>query len=354
MARPRIILADTDSSDLMSLQLKFIEEFYEKIDLEIITDRRYFESLFVSPQKAEILIISEDLYDSSLQKHNIAKIFVMTEQDEDEGTDDLNIDKIFKYTSIKEIFNEIIGKSEAILNINNSGKKDPQIIVVTSAAGGVGKTTLATGLSACLAKDYKKVLYMNCDRLQGFASMLQNDTAITNNDIYSRLQRDSGRIYSDIKHVVRNELFSYIPPFKSSLISLGISADIFRKIADEAKRSGDYDYIIVDTDSSFDEEKASILGYADKVIIVVKQNKSAVYSTNILCSNIDGVNSDKYLFVCNDFQKELDNTLISPEMKIKFNVNEYIDHIIGIDGMKCAELAEQISIKRVRYLIDWN
>lgn len=227
MARPRIILADTDSSYLMSIQLKFIEEFYEKIDLEIITDRQYFDSLFVSPQKAEILIVSENLYDNTLQKHNIAKVFVMTEQDEEEGTDDLNIDKIYKYTSIKEIFNEIVGKSEAVLNIDNSGKKDPQIIVVTSAAGGVGKTTIAMGLSACLAKDYRKVLYMNCDHLQGYLLLVKNQTVISNNEIYAKMIRNKGIIYNDIKHVIRNEIFSYLPPFKASLMSLGISADVF-------------------------------------------------------------------------------------------------------------------------------
>lgn len=43
MARPRIIIADTDVNYILSLQLKFVEEFFEKIDLEIITDRNYFE-----------------------------------------------------------------------------------------------------------------------------------------------------------------------------------------------------------------------------------------------------------------------------------------------------------------------
>ena len=80
MARPRIIIADTDVNYILSLQLKFIEEFFEKIDLEIITDRDFFEKTFESPQRAEILIISEDLYDLSIQKHNIGNIFLMTEK----------------------------------------------------------------------------------------------------------------------------------------------------------------------------------------------------------------------------------------------------------------------------------
>ena len=83
MAKPRIIIADTDISYIIPLQLKFVEEFFEKIDIEIVTDKAYYEQLFATPQKADILIVSEELYDSSLQRHNIGNIFLMTEQYED-------------------------------------------------------------------------------------------------------------------------------------------------------------------------------------------------------------------------------------------------------------------------------
>ena len=123
MSRPRIIIADTDVNYIQSLQLKFIEEFFEKIDLEIITEREYFDELFSVPQKAEILVVSEDLYESSLQRHNISKVFLMVEQDENDGTEELNVNKIFKYSSIKEIFNEILGKSASVLNVESDEKQ---------------------------------------------------------------------------------------------------------------------------------------------------------------------------------------------------------------------------------------
>ena len=123
MARPRIIIADTDVNYILSLQLKFVEEFFEKIDLEIITDRNYFENMFESPQRAEVVIVSEDLYDLSIQKHNIGNVFLMTEKNEEEQTADLNVTRIFKYTSIKEIFNEILGKSSDSLNVKKCRKK---------------------------------------------------------------------------------------------------------------------------------------------------------------------------------------------------------------------------------------
>lgn len=75
MAKPRVIIADTDEGYISTIQLKFVKEYFDKIELEIITDKEYFDELFSKPQKADILIVSEELYDVTLQKHNISNIF---------------------------------------------------------------------------------------------------------------------------------------------------------------------------------------------------------------------------------------------------------------------------------------
>ena len=154
MAKPRIIIADTNVDYIIPLQYKFVSEFFDKIDLEIITEADYFEELFSAPQKVDVLIISEDLYSTNIRRHNVANVFLMTEQYEDETTGALNVNRIFKYTSIKEIFNEIISKSADDLHIEAEGKKEPQIILVYSAKGGTGKTTVALGISACLTRNF--------------------------------------------------------------------------------------------------------------------------------------------------------------------------------------------------------
>ena len=40
MSKARVIVADTDINYIIPLQLKFAEEFFDAIDLEIISDRR--------------------------------------------------------------------------------------------------------------------------------------------------------------------------------------------------------------------------------------------------------------------------------------------------------------------------
>lgn len=351
MARPRVIIADEDESYIVPLQFKFVTDFFNKIDLEVITDRTYFDDYFSKPQNAEILIVSDELYDSSLQRHNIQNIFVMMEQYDEGGTGDLNVTQLFKYTSIKEIFNEITGKSAGVLNIAVVEKKETQIVLVTSAAGGVGKTTVAMGVAACLAQNYKRVLYIEASRLQNFQCLLENKTPITAPEVYSKLIKPDESLYSDIKHVIRKETFSYLPPFKAALMSLGLKYSIFEKIIASARKSGDYDFIVVDADVTFDEDKAGLLNIADKVIVVVKQTLTSVLSTNILVSNINGSSSDKYIFVCNDFKNEEDNALILPHISLEFSVSDYIEHFKHYIQMKPDILSKESSIQKAAFVI---
>ena len=351
MAKPRIVIADTDAGYIIPLQLKFAEDFFEKIDLEIITDANYFESLFSTPQKIDILIVSEDLYSTAMQRHNISHIFVMNEQYEEDRTADLNINHIFKYTSIKEIFNEITGKSIDVLKNGTAENHETRVVVFYSASGGVGKTTLAMGVSASLTKSYKRVLYINASRLQVFQNMLENHSPITASEVYSKLVTADENIYSEIKHVIRKELFCYLPPFKAALMSLGLNYSVFEKILLSAKKSGDYDFIIVDADVCFDEDKATLLNIADNVIVVVNQTFSSVLATNILVSNINGANADKYTYICNDFDKEKDNALISPKVSLKFSISDYVDHFDHYENMMPEDFSKESCIQKTAYLV---
>lgn len=353
MKKPRVIIADTDAGYIVPLQLKFVDEYFNQIELEIITEEAYFDTLFSSPQAIDVLIISEDLFRNDLQRHNIGKIFVMQEQlDEEETTAALCINRIAKYSSIKEIFNEIIGKSSPVFEKSDSNKKqEPQIILVCSAGGGVGKTTVALGLCAALSGNYKRVLYINADRLQTFQAHLANMTPISDNDVYTKLIAGSKNAYNDVRHTIRAEGFQYLPPFKAALMSLGLSYLVFEKIALAAKQSNTYDFIVVDADSAFDEYKSRLIDAADRVIVVTTQHKAAVLAANRLCENINGASSEKFIYICNNYDASDENALTNASVNLRFTVNDYIQHFLEFDQKSIALLAKERDIQKLAYLL---
>ena len=351
MSKPRVIIADRDFNYIIPLKHRFVQEFYDKIELEIITDEGYFNALFANPQKADILIVSEEFYSLAIQKHDINFIYMMVEEMEDGLTGDLKVKRLFKYSSLKEIFNEIVSQSVGVFSTAVSEKKGTEIIVVTSGYGGAGKTSVSMGISACLTKNYKRVLYVNACRLNMFQFLLDNKTPIAQQDIYAKMIQPSQKIYADIKHVIRNEKFSYLPPLKAALLSLGIHESFYTSFVRAAQESKEYDYIIVDLESVFDEFAVSMLGIADRVIVVTEQTASAAFETNTYISNINGLNPEKYIFVCNKFKKDASNALLVQNSGLRFGITEYIDYFDHYGNVTCEELSGKPGIRKVAFLL---
>lgn len=350
MGKPVVILADTDEKYLSPLELKFLEELNDTIELELITDEEYFNEHFSHPQNADVLVVSEELYSRDIQKHNIANIFVLTEQVDAEGTDDLIINKLFKYTSIKEIYNQIISTSSGIIDSEIQKTKETLVVLVYSASGGVGKTTTALGISACLAQSYKKVLYINAERINSFQHNLNNSTPMPAS-IYPELKNANVDLFNRIRHVIRNEKFDYLPPFSAAISSLNIDYSIYGEIVKSAKLTKEYDVILVDTDSVFDSEKAALITQANKVVMVVEQSKNSVHAMNMLLKNMSCNDNEKYYFVCNNFDAEKNNALVDSVNKPNFIVNEYIEHIENMDEVTITNLATKSDIQKVSFLV---
>ena len=87
-------------------------------------------------------------------------------------------------------------------------KKHTQTILVYSAGGGDGKTTISLGISSCLAMAHKKVLYIDAEFVQNFQFFLQNKTPISG-EILSKFQLGN-------EHMMFSRLYdrNYFPTFR--------------------------------------------------------------------------------------------------------------------------------------------
>lgn len=348
MAKQTIILADTDEKFIASLELKFIEELDDDTELEIITSIDFFNDYFSTPKSAQALVVGDNLYTPDLKRHNIDKIFVLTESNDDGGTEDLEIEKVFKYSSPKEIYKQVV--SQGNVGVSSNAVKKTIVALVYSACGGVGKSTVALAVSEALAKSFNSVLYVNAQRINSFQHMLMNQSVIPNSAV-SDFTSSTSDIYPKIKHIIRNEKFDYLPPFSMAISSLGLDFSVYEEIIKSAKATKKYDVIVVDTDTTFDEGKANLITLADKVLIVLEQDRRSVFSTGVLLKNISCNDSGKYFFVCNKFDESADNAILSADVEHNFIVNEYIKKFENYDSMSLSDMANKPDIQKVSYLI---
>lgn len=351
MSKPRVIIADTDISYLLPLQEKMVEDYFDQINLEIISKREYFEKFFQMPQKADVLILSEDLFSTNLYMHDISKMFVLSESSAKKSEDTENIEYIYKYSTLREVFNEIVSKCKDVFKVSSGQKEGTRVVLISSANGGAGKTTVAMGLAACLARNYKNVLYINAACIQSFQHWLSNAAPITALDIYAKLMNSTEEIYGQLKRVIRKELFDYLPPFKASLLSLGVQFSVYERIIHAIRKSGEYDFIIVDTESVFNEDMTSLMHIADKVMVVTNQTRAAVNATQLLVANINGLGTDKYIFVCNNYEKEKKNAAQDSNALRKVSVVDYVEHFEDYENMTITDLVKEESMQRLTFLL---
>lgn len=349
MEKPRIIIMEEDFSYAAPLQAKFIHEFLDTIELEIITEKEAADAFFDELQKAEVLIITKEWYVPEISRHDIRHIFVMTEDQQEEMELPEQCSSIYKYTNIKGIFMEIIGKSKLVVPKKDE-KEESKIIVVTSAEGGSGKTTIAIGLAGALSDMYKKVLYLDASRIQTINPLLPEKTPLVNQMTYSKLAHDTSSIYHEIKGEIKKGTFDYFPLLRAATLAFGIRETVFSEIARGARESGDYDYIIVDMESTFDEAKTKAIHIADQVIIVTESTRKGISSTNAFVSNVSNSASDKYLYICNKYdaknQKESRNI-----GTMSYKIDEYISIFPQYDTMTWKELKEQEDMRKLAFLL---
>lgn len=323
MSKPIVILADLDESYLVTLELKFLKELNNRIELEVITEKEYFEAYFQNPRRADLLVVGDTLYSPELLRHNIGNVYVLAESMEIGGTEDLSIHKIYKYTSIKEIFNELMSEGLTGVIEGSAGKKETQVVAVYSPIGGAGVTTIAVALSAALAKNHKKVLFLSTEILQNFQFYLNNKGFLPN-EACEVLKSGREHLYAELKDYIRNEIFYYLPPFYASLAAMGIQFDIYRKFVGDIKESRDYDYIVIDMETGFQEEKASIFSFADRIITVMQQDAFSVQKLENLTRSLELKNNEKFLFICNRFSKEKKNSFVGSRLQEGIGISEYI------------------------------
>lgn len=348
MSKPLIIIADTDELYLQNLERKFLEEFDDQIELEIISDLVYFEQRFETPVSVEILAVSEALYSTGLQRHNISNLCVLAEEHESGSTEDLSVNRVYKYLGIRELFNELTYQSRDRLTSSQVQEHKTQIISFYSAIGGTGKTALSIGLARCLAEKHKRVLYVNTESVQDFSYYLENKTGMPNEG-YRAMKNESGHMYQDVRFTLRKEGFTYLPPFASTLDARNLDFTIYRKLIQSAKDSGDYDFIIVDVEAGYSRWRIQLLQDSDKVMLITLQDDVSTNKMRYITECLDFGDHEKYMVICNKYSETRDNQYVQSGLQSEFSIREYIDEV-STPLLTARQLAQLNGIEKMSYM----
>ena len=161
-----------------------------------------------------------------------------------------------------------------------------RVIAVANQKGGVGKSTTAINLSACLAEKEKKVLTIDMDPQGNTTSGLGVDKNNVENTLYELLLGEAETKDTIVKDVVENvDLIPSNVNLSGAEIELIGVEYILKKIIDKVCRK--YDYIIIDCPPSLNMLTINALTAANSVLVPIQCEYYALEGLSQLIHTID-------------------------------------------------------------------
>lgn len=352
MKKLSIVIIEEDEKYLEAIEWKLLEEYGDLTEIESISDISYFQMFFAQPQDIDVLIVHEKLYIDIVRKQNIQLTFLLEEEGENTSYDN-HVYGVNKYCTPSELGRYILGIMNSQMDIHSSSdeKRVTKGIFVYSPIGGCGKTIAALGLSEVLSKMGKKILYVNLETVQTFQWYLEDQTE-ADDGLETCIVNLETHVMAYLKQSIGHEDFDYVRPIKQSTLAYGINEENYLFFIDRLLEANVYDFVIFDTSSELSMFKTRLMGKCSKMLIILQQDALSVWKAEQFMKNIDYSDESHFLYLCNNYDEEQENCLLSSKYLRHCNVAEYIKKE-KMDGMsiKLRDIKQSTTFQTTAYLL---
>lgn len=279
MKAKRLAICDNDSGYLRMLQAYLQKK--NLADFEILIFDTVKKALEISGENPfEILLVGEGIYDASVAKVNVSKVFILQE----DGLKGITgYSTLVKYQSMERLIAQVFEafvQDENCSSAKRCGKNKTALISFYSPDRHKGQSAAALGAAQVLAEEGYQVLYLNLLPFTGFEALIRTNYESDVTDfMYFVLNHSDKLLYKldSLKRCIHG--VDYLPPALDYEDLLHINKEEWGTVLNLLLYSSDYTHIVIDLSETC-QGFYDLLENSDKVYLIT--DRTTVYGRAML------------------------------------------------------------------------
>ncbi len=343
MSLIKILLLD-DDDEYSSNLCNFLTHNYSETMLVNYCSDVYKIEEWIKKIDPDILLTCEKYY-CHVRDYFQKNIIILTS-----GTSSAEMDSVpsvYKYRNADKIAGDIVNSFIKAGNIiKTQSEKNTKVISVYSAAGSVGKTSIASGVGSICSLSGLSVFYLNFEQFQSTEIFFSGNSEYSVSDIiYYAKDRDKN-LTSKIKAARDQDPVSNVYFFNraGNVFELNelVPGDV-EYIVQSLRECAQYDLVVIDMDSQLSKNSLKIFELSDEILYILTDEEICLHKTKLFMDNINLLSDSsaqntflahKFVYVANKVSNQ------APSVLKQFQVNKFIS-IIPFD-LKNTSVKRQI------------
>lgn len=213
------------------------------------------------------------------------------------------IPSIYKYKDVNKIAGDIIDCFISSGNIIKTTKESTsKVIAVFSASGGVGKTSIAVGISSICSLLGLAVFYLNLEQYQSTKLFYSCNAEYSLSEIIYYVKQRDKNLIPKLLAVRCQDSSTNVFYFKEANNPFEINELLpgdTEFLVNALSACGHYNIIVIDMDSALDNNSLEVFKAAAEVLYVITDEEICLHKAKIFAESLDKISnsSDQYTYL---------------------------------------------------------
>ena len=346
----KVEILDIDRNFLNKISAIFMNKYSDKIEVYSFTDTEMaLNNLEAS--KIDVFLVNDTTdIDFGRIPERCAFAFITENKEIDSIRGQRAIAKFQRadlyYKQILDLYSE---KTSSITGFKQKDNSNLHIISFLSVGCGVGSSTLSAAFAKYAAKKGLKILYLNLERFGDSRSFFKGAGQSDFSDVIYAIKSRKSNIALKLESVVKqdeSDVFFFDSP-NMALDLMEFNEEELKTLLQQLRSGSSYDYIVIDTDFSFENKAVEIMNQSGRIVFVSDGTdlantklKRAYKALRAFEEQHELSISGKSVLVYNKFSSKISSVLDDLDLKC-------IGGIPKIDNASLQQIVKQLSLMEV-------